>query len=67
MKRSMMECMCLAFALCLTLAGQVSGQDPKQVLQEKVAAFKQATAENQKALHQYTWIEDTQLSLKGGA
>ena len=65
MKRSLIECMCLAFALCLTLAGQVSGQDPKQVLQEKVAAFKQATAENQKALHQYTWIEDTQLSLKG--
>ena len=65
MKRSLMECMCLAFALCLTLAGHVSGQDQKQVLQEKVAAFKQATAENQKALHQYTWVEDTQLSLKG--
>jgi len=65
MKRSMMECMCLAFALCLTLAGRVSSQDQKQALQEKVAAFKQATAENQKALHQYTWVEDTQLSLKG--
>jgi len=65
MKRSLMECICLAFALCLTLAGQVSSQDQKQVLQEKVAAFKQATAENQKALHQYTWVEDTQLSLKG--
>ena len=65
MKRSLMECMCLAFALCLTLAGQVRSQDQKQVLQEKVAAFKQATAENQKALHQYTWVEDTQLSLKG--
>jgi len=65
MKRSLMECMCLAFASCLTLAGQVRSQDQKQVLQEKVAAFKQATAENQKALLQYTWIEDTQLSLKG--
>jgi len=66
MKRTtLIECMCLAFGLCLTLPGQVSSQDQKQVLQEKVAAFKQATAENQKALHQYTWIEDTQLSLKG--
>ena len=65
MKRSLMECMCLAFASCLTLAGQVRSQDQKQVLQEKVAAFKQATAETQKALLQYTWIEDTQLSLKG--
>ena len=65
MKRSLMECMCLAFALCLTLTGLASSQDQKQALQEKVAAFKQATAENQKALHQYTWVEDTQLSLKG--
>ena len=65
MKRSLMVCMCLAFALCLNLAGLASSQDQKQLLQEKVAAFKQATAENQKALHQYTWIEDAQLSLKG--
>ena len=65
MKRPLMVCMCLAFALCLNLAGLASSQDQKQLLQEKVAAFKQATAENQKALHKYTWIEDAQLSLKG--
>ena len=65
MKRSLMICMCLAFALCLTLAGLVTSQDQKQLLQDRVAAFKQAAAQNQKALHQYTWIEDTQLILKG--
>ena len=65
MKRILIASLCLAFALCLTLARPASSQDQKQLLQEKVAAFKQATAENQKALRQYTWIEDTQLSLKG--
>jgi len=64
-KRILIASLCLAFALCLTLARPASSQDQKQLLQEKVAAFKQATAENQKALRQYTWIEDTQLSLKG--
>jgi hypothetical protein len=34
-------------------------------MQEKVAAAKQAAAENQQALHQYQWTETTQLTLKG--
>ena len=34
-------------------------------LQEKLAAAKQAAATNQIALHSYSWIEKTQLSLKG--
>src|SRR5215471_8711042 len=34
-------------------------------LQEKVAAVKQAAAENKQRLQQYKWIETTQLSLKG--
>jgi hypothetical protein len=34
-------------------------------LQEKLAALKQSTAENQQRLHQYTWIETQQLTLKG--
>jgi hypothetical protein len=55
----------LALALCLTLAQSASTQDQKQALQEKVAAFKQSMAENQKALRQYSWTEKTQLSLKG--
>jgi hypothetical protein len=65
MKRNLMLALAMVVVLCLTLAGPARGQDPKQMLQEKVAAFKQSMAENQKALLQYTWIEDTQLSLKG--
>jgi hypothetical protein len=34
-------------------------------LQEKLAAVKQAMAENTQKLHQYQWIEVTQLTLKG--
>ncbi|HXJ78750.1 MAG TPA: hypothetical protein VMS64_08735, partial [Candidatus Methylomirabilis sp.] len=34
-------------------------------LQEKLAAAKQSAAQNQQALRSYTWIEKTQLSLKG--
>lgn len=32
---------------------------------EKLAAVKQSVAENQQKLHQYQWIETTQLTLKG--
>ena len=34
-------------------------------LQEKVAELKQSLAANQKALQQYTWMETTEISLKG--
>jgi hypothetical protein len=34
-------------------------------LQEKLAAVKQSTAENQQKLHGYQWMETTQLALKG--
>ena len=34
-------------------------------LQEKLAAVKQSTAENQQKLHGYEWTETTQLALKG--
>ena len=34
-------------------------------LQEKLAAVKQAVAANQQKLHQYQWIETTQLTLNG--
>jgi hypothetical protein len=36
-------------------------------LQEKIAAVKQATAENLQKLHQYQWMETTQLTLNGEA
>ena len=65
MKRILIASLSLVFALSLTLARPASSQDQKQAVQEKVAAFKQSLAENQKALRQYTWTENTQLSLKG--
>src|SRR5512136_1999229 len=65
MKRTLVAALGLGPAGCLILAAASNAQDPKQVLQQKVAAFKQSTAENQKALRQYGWIENTQLSLKG--
>ena len=34
-------------------------------LQERLAAAKQSIAENQQRLHQYQWIETTQVTLKG--
>jgi hypothetical protein len=36
-------------------------------LQQKMAAVKQSVAENQQKLHQYQWVETTQLTLKGDA
>jgi hypothetical protein len=65
MKRTMIAASSFALAACLFFAAASSAQDPKQELQQKVAAFKQSMAENQKALHQYGWTESTQLSLKG--
>src|SRR5579864_329669 len=34
-------------------------------LQQKLAAAKESAAVNQQKLHQYQWIETTQLTLKG--
>jgi len=62
---NLIKALSMGFIMCLTLAQPASTQDMKQALQEKVAAFKQSTAENQKALRQYAWTESTQLSLKG--
>ena len=41
----------------------VLGQE--SAVQEKMAAVKEAMAENTQKLHQYQWIETTQLTLKG--
>lgn len=65
MKRDLIKTLSVGFALTLTLARPASTQDPKQAIQERVAAFKQSMAENQKALRQYGWTEKTELSLKG--
>ena len=65
MKQTTGMALFVVLAGCLMLPKASNAQDPKQAMQEKVAAFKQSMAENQKALHQYSWIENTQLSLKG--
>ena len=43
----------------------VAAQAPAPAAQDRAAALKQSLAENQKALRQYTWVETTQISLKG--
>ena len=65
MKGNLMKVLASGFAVSLILAVMVLGQDPKQMMQEKAAALKQSVAQNQAALRKYTWIEKTQLSLKG--
>jgi len=54
-----------ALAAVSFLASSVIAQDPKQALQEKVAALKQSMAQNQAALRQYSWTARTEISLKG--
>jgi hypothetical protein len=64
------KCAFLATALfaCvfLTTPG-ASGQAAGGELQAKVAALKQSIAENQQKLHQYRWLETSQLTLNGNA
>ena len=50
----------IACALAL-IVGRPAAQD----LQQKLAAAKQAAALNQQALRSYSWLEKTELSLKG--
>ena len=49
-------------ALALTAFARPAGA---QDLQQKLAAAKQSIAANQQALRSYTWLEKTELSLKG--
>ncbi len=50
-------------ALILVIAFPAVAQSGE--LQQKLAAVKQAAAENKQRLHQYQWTETTQLTLKG--
>ena len=54
-----------ALVAALTLPSPTQAQQGPASLQEKLAAAKQSAAQNQQALRSYTWIEKTQLSLKG--
>lgn len=51
----------IAGAIALVVVVPTAAQD----LQQKLAAAKQAAAANQKALLSYSWLEKTELSLKG--
>jgi len=53
----------LAFLATTALAQQGGGGNPE--LQEKIAALKKSMAQSQQVLRQYTWMETTQVSLKG--
>ena len=51
----------------VTLAITVPAISQNPAIQEKLAAVKQAAAENKQKLLQYHWVETTQLTLKGDA
>jgi hypothetical protein len=55
------------FACVLLTTPCASGQAAGGDMQAKVAALKQSTAENQQKLHQYRWLETSQLTLNGNA
>jgi len=61
MKRVVMGIALVAFALLAVPRVDAQAQE----LQQKLAAAKQAAAQNQKALRSYSWLEKTELSLKG--
>jgi len=56
---------CLAIFGGLTLLGIIPTFAQNAELQQKLAAVKQAAAENKQKLLQYQWTETTQLTLKG--
>ena len=60
MKRIVTGCALAGLGLVLA-AGPVESQD----MQQKIAAAKQAAAKNQQALRAYTWIEKTEILMKG--
>jgi hypothetical protein len=61
MKRIVMGIALAAFALLAVPRVDAQAQE----LHQKLAAAKQAAAQNQKALRSYSWLEKTELSLKG--
>ncbi len=61
MKLNVMVCVPALVAFALAAGQSLEAQD----LQQKVAAAKQAAAQNQQALRSYTWIEKTEIAVKG--
>jgi len=60
-KKTLIGVVVAAVALVAVAGRPADAQD----LKEKLAAVKQAAAANQQALRSYTWLEKTELSLKG--
>lgn len=58
-------CIRLMIFVVLTLLYTVPARPQNAELQQKLAAAKQAAAENKQRLLQYQWTETTQLTLKG--
>ncbi len=65
MKRNRIATWWIACCACLLLVLTAGAQDLNQMIQQKVAALKESVARNQAALRHYSWIQKTQLSLKG--
>jgi hypothetical protein len=57
----MIGCVLAVLALALAAGRPLEAQD----LQQKVAAMKQAAATNQQALRSYSWLEKTEIAVKG--
>ncbi len=62
MKRTIVGCALSVLAVTAIAARPGDGQE---LLQQKLAAAKQNAAANQRALRSYTWLEKTELFLKG--
>ena len=62
MKRTPIGVVVAAVAVAAVVGAQPAAA---QDLQQKLAAVKQSIAANQQALRSYTWLEKTELSLKG--
>jgi hypothetical protein len=63
-------CRHLSYGLALTIAFSAlafaqMGSGSSSELQQKLMALKESAAENKQRLHQYQWVETTQLTLKG--
>lgn len=57
----------LIAASFLPAVAQMAGGGANPELQQKLAALKMSAAENKQKLHQYQWVETTQITLKGEA
>jgi hypothetical protein len=65
MKRIVISVFCSLLTVLMIPNRPFRAQELTQLLQQKVAALKQSIAANQQELRQYSWIQKTQLSLKG--